>query len=434
MKSWNKETFSPRLLRAFEVGGAQGGDATEADTTGSLVRALLLDAVEARASDVHFDPLLDNIRVGFRIDGTLFEAATLPLEAGLRLMRYCKVQANLDPAPMRLPEDSHFRVVLEGKPLDIRLAGAPCVYGDKLALRLLRRAPVRLRLKELGLREEDRGSIERWLGDMSGMFLVAGPVGSGKTTTLYSLLSELHLTQRSIVTIEDPVEYQLDRINQIEVDAGRGLTFERGLRSILRLDADYILLGEIRDRESARIAMEASSTGRVVLTTMHSRNAAGVITALRSLGIPNYELAASLAFIVAQRLVRKLCLHCRREEPPTESERRWLASLRESIPETVWHAAGCEKCSQTGYFDRTGLFEVLPVDEHVYDLVLAGKDEHGLRAHLRGSGFRPLLTDGLAKAAQGVTDYAELTRIGAQSYLDRAMPLPEEHGASSGKL
>jgi type II secretory ATPase GspE/PulE/Tfp pilus assembly ATPase PilB-like protein len=166
--------------------------------------------------------------------------------------------------------------------------------------------------------------------------------------------------------------------------------------------------------------LEAAGTGRVVLSTMHSRNSAGVVTALRSLGIPNYEMAASLAMIVAQRLVRKLCVHCRREEPPTDAERRWLDSLGEKIPDRAWHAAGCAQCGRSGYHERTGLFEVLPVDQRTYDLIVAGEDEHMLREHLREAGFRPFLQDGLAKAAQGITDLAELTRIGAQSYLDRA--------------
>ena len=208
----------------------------------------------------------------------------------------------------------------------------------------------------------------------------------------YALLTELKLHERNVVTIEDPVEYQLARLNQIEVDLKRGLTFEQGLRSILRLDPDYILLGEVRDRESALIALEAASTGRVVLSTIHSRHSAGVVTALRSLGIPNYEIAASLAVIVAQRLVRKLCVHCRKEAPPTDAKRRWLESLGEQMPQCdcVWHAVGCAQCGHSGYRERTGIFEVLPVDQRTYDLIVAGKDEHTLRQHLRDAGFRPL--------------------------------------------
>jgi general secretion pathway protein E len=420
MDAGNHNVFqTPHLIHGFRA--ALGGivERDEGEITGSWAEALLADALQARATDIHLDSQLDEISVRFRIDGSLHQVASLPPGRGLHLLRYFKVNANLDPAPSLLPEDSHFEFEVDGKVLDVRLTCAPCLFGDKLALRLLRRSSVKHRLSDLGLSNDDHSRIAAWLGDISGMFLVTGPVGSGKTTTLYALLSELHLTDRHVVTIEDPVEYQLPNLNQMEVNLRRGLTFERGLRSILRLDPDFILLGEIRDKESALTAMEAATTGRVVFSTMHSRNAAGAVTALRSLGVPDYEIAASLAFIVGQRLVRKLCAHCRMLEPISNAERRWLESLGEKIPDKAWHPVGCERCGQTGYYDRTGVFEVLPVDELVYDLILAGEDEHTLREHLRAAGFRTLLRDALDKAAEGTTDFAELTRIGMQSYLDR---------------
>jgi len=209
----------------------------------------------------------------------------------------------------------------------------------------------------------------------------------------------------------------MERINQIEIDEKRGLTYENCLRAVLRHDPDYILLGEIRDRESARVAMEASGMGRVMLSTMHGRNAAGVVTALRSLGIGDYEIAASLAFIVAQRLVRRLCPACRQEEAPSDFERRWLENRGENVPKTMWHAKGCDKCHQSGYFERTGIFEVVPLKERIYDLILAGEGEHRLRHELSRAGNRLLLQDGFEKAIRGVTDLSELSRIGAQTYL-----------------
>lgn len=412
--------YAPRMSGASASVPTAEAQPEAAEITAAWARALIDDAVHARASDIHFDPQECEMHIRFRIDGTLHEIARLPQTRALHLLRYFKVAANLDPAASLLPEDSHFQFHAHGKALDIRVTCAPCVLGDKLAMRLLQKAAVKHRLSDLGLRDEDHGSVQQWLGDSSGMFLVGGPVGSGKTTTLYALLAELCLNERNIVTIEDPVEYQLEGVNQMEVNLKRGLTFERGLRSILRLDPDYILLGEIRDKESAVIAMEAASTGRIVLTTMHSRNVAGAVTALRSLGVSNYEIAASLAFIVGQRLVRKLCTHCRQPGTPTSTERQWLESLGEAVPEQAWHPIGCEDCAQTGYYGRTGLFELLPMEERVYDMIIGGQDEHTLRQHLRAGGFRPLLRDGLLKAAEGVTDYAELTRIGAQSYLDQS--------------
>ena len=305
---------TPELSLRLQAALGVNLDSGESETTQSWANALLGDAIQGRASDVHLDSEADGMRLRFRIDGTIQEVASLSLEQGLRLVRYFKVHSGLDPVPSRLPEDSRFHFESDGIPLDVRVACVPCVLGDKMALRLLQRAPVTLRLGDLGLCEHDRTRIEEWLGDISGMFVVAGPIGSGKTTTLYSLLAELNLGKHNIVTIEDPAEYRLENINQIEVNLKRGLTFEQGLRAILRLDADYILLGEIRDRQTALVALEAAATGRVVFTTMHSRNAAGVVTALRGLGVPNHEIAASLAFILAQRLVRKLCAHCRRQE------------------------------------------------------------------------------------------------------------------------
>lgn len=421
MISGNHNVFhAPHLVGAFRTALAGNVELDEGEITGPCARALLADALQARATDIHLDSQLDGTSVRFRIDGALHQVASLPTERGLHLLRYFKVSANLDPAPSLLPEDSHFKFEADGKTMDVRLACAPCLFGDKLALRLLWRSSVKHRLYDLGLPDDDHDRIAAWLGDISGMFLVTGPVGSGKTTTLYALLSELNLTDRHIVTIEDPVEYQLEHLNQMEVNLRRGLTFERGLRSILRLDPDYILLGEIRDKESALTAMEAATTGRVVFSTMHSRSAAGAVTALRGLGVPDHEIAASLAFVVGQRLVRKLCVHCRKLEPLSNAERQWLDSLGEKIRDKAWHPVGCERCGQTGYYDRTGVFEVLPVDELVYDLILAGEDEHTLRKHLRAAGFRPLLRDALDKAAEGITDFPELMRIGAQSYLDHA--------------
>ena len=384
---------------------------------------MLEDALAARASDIHIDPKEEELLIRFRIDGTIRNLVALPKDQGLRLLRYFKVNSGLDPSDALAPEDARLHLRISGAPLDIRLSCAPCVHGDKLALRLLRRSPVTLNLRDLGVNGHDRENIRRWLNDISGVFLVAGPVGSGKTTTLYSILAELNLKELNLMTVEDPVEYELESINQIQIDKRRGVTFDEAMTAMLRLDPDYILLGEIRDQSSAKTAMKAAGTGRVVLTTMHSRNAAGVITALRGLGVRNHEIAASLGFVVAQRLVRKLCTECRIHETPTDAERRWLESIRETVPPKAWPAKGCPRCDGTGYHERTGIFETLPIDEKTYHMVLEGADELSLRQHLRKSGFRPLLRDGLEKAAEGITSFDELTRIGAQTYLENP---PEE--------
>lgn len=382
-------------------------------------RALLADALRERATDIHFDPLESGVRIRFRVDGVLHPLALLKPERGQRLIRYFKANSNLDPAPAILPVDAHLKFDVEGKSVDLRVACAPCVNGEKLALRILQSSRVRLRLDELGLRDDQRGRIERWLGDINGMFLVVGPTGSGKTTMLYSMLAAMHLTARNIITIEDPIEYQIEGISQMQVDTKRGLTFAEGLRSIARLDPDYILLGEIRDEESAAASVEAANSGHVLLSTMHSRDAAGAVTMMRSLGIPNHAIAASLAFVVSARLVRKLCPHCRKQRKPTDADARWLRALGRKVPETVWHAAGCEKCKQSGYIGRTGVFQVWPVEEASYDLILRDGDEHALRDHLRGIGVSSLLESGMEKAEAGITDLSELRTIGIQSYRER---------------
>lgn len=417
----NPVFHQPSLGRRFKASLDAHPPMEVRDPTEEWSRALIGDALAARATDIHIDPKESGLLIRFRIDGSVHDLVTLTKEHGLRPLRYFKVNSGLDPYDALAPEDARLHLEIDGAPLDIRLSCAPCVRGDKLALRLLHRSPLTLTLGELGINDHGRESIHRWLNDISGIFLVAGPVGSGKTTTLYSLLSELNLGERNLMTVEDPVEYELESINQIQVDKKRGVSFDEAMTALLRMDPDYILLGEIRDQASARTAMIAASTGRVVLTTMHSRNAAGVITALRGLGVRNHEIAASLGLIVAQRLVRKLCTECRTREAPTDAEKRWLEFINESVPTEAWHPKGCDHCEGTGYHGRTGIFETLPIDGKTYHMILGGEDELTLRQHLRKSGFRPLLRDGLEKAAGGITSLEELTRIGAQTYLENSL-------------
>jgi len=328
---------------------ARGGEAVAP----ALAKALLEDAVREGATDIHVTPQSRSVQIRFRIDGTLFDVASLAAEEGLRILRYFKTAGDLPTGTAFRPRDARMTFRIDDGELNLRLATAPCIGGEKLAIRILDPNRIEQRIDDLGLRQEDRHDIGLWLGRVSGMFLVAGPTGSGKTTTLYALLHELKLLERSVVTVEDPVEYRIDGIAQMQIDPGRGLTFMTGLKAMLRLDPDYLLLGEIRDGESAQAALEAASAGRALMSTLHSRDAVGAVTALRNWGLQDLEIAAALEVVVAQRLVRKLCPLCRRLEPAEPDEARWLESLRLPAPKRTWHAGGCDRCRGIGFDGRT---------------------------------------------------------------------------------
>jgi general secretion pathway protein E len=373
-----------------------------------LARLILLDASRESATDLHLEPNSQGWRIRMRIDGVLHDTAELPAELGQRLLQHLKTLAGLDPGPVFEPNDSHLSYDVEDRRLDIRLACVPCQFGEKAALRILDPMRVRRRIEQLGLAADQLEEIRHWLGNISGMCLVAGPTSSGKTTTLYALLHELQLVNRSIVTIEDPVEYEIDGITQIQVDERRGLTFPEGLKAMLRLDPDYLVLGETRDPLSARIAVEASGTGRVLMSTLHSRDAVGVVTTLRNWNLSDAEITASLELVIAQRLVRKLCEKCRREEPATPEIQRWLEAFGLAVPKRVWRPAGYRACHKTGYTGRTGLFELWRKTEEDYDAILGHADERTLRRKVAKRHRKTLLDSGLAQARLGVTSLEEV--------------------------
>jgi type II secretory ATPase GspE/PulE/Tfp pilus assembly ATPase PilB-like protein len=265
----------------------------------------------------------------------------------------------------------------------------------------------------LGVSREDAADLEEWLTQITGMCLATGPAGSGKTTTLYALLHELELSDNAVITIEDPVEYAIDGITQIQVNYAHGLTFAEGLKAMLRLDPDFLLVGEMRDEVSARTAVEAAASGHVMMSTLHSPDAMGVVTLLRNWGVADHQIATVLQIVISQRLVRRLCLNCRTQDAPTPLEQAWLTSLNLPAPQKSWHPRGCPACSQTGYAGRIGVFEIWRKTESDYRLLLEHTDEHSLRRHLRERGRKTVLEDGLVKAREGVTSLAELQHMGA---------------------
>ncbi len=373
-----------------------------------LARTLVADALKRRASDIHLEPRALETRIRLRIDGAVVDVASLTHEQAKWLLNQFKAVANLDPVARFTPKDSHARCRLEGYDVDLRLALAPSQHGEALSVRILDPKRLERFIDDLGLTPRNLQRLETWLENVNGMFLAAGPTGSGKTTTVYSLLHELKFADRTIVSLEDPVEYELDGITQVQLDERHHLNFAEGVKSMLRLDPDFLMIGEIRDGASARAAVDAAITGRVLLSTIHSRDAVGVVTALRNWGLADHEISEALSVVVSQRLVRRLCRECREKTIPTDLDVRWLNSLSLPVPAQVWKAVGCGKCSDLGYVGRTGVFEMWELGEKDYELILSHADEHTVRQHLAKLQHLSLLEDGLAKVADGTTTFDEL--------------------------
>lgn len=421
--------YSERLLlsrRIAEVLSAPFADAGE--RTRRLATALLEDAVRERASDIHLDPGIDEYEVRFRIDGALVNVLALPREVGLHLLRFFKTHADLDPAFILRPQDGRAALPVGENEVSVRVATGPGVRGEKIALRILPHALTRPPLDQLGLSTVDYGALTRALHDVRGMILISGPTGSGKTTTLYALVRELARAGRSIVSIEDPVEYVLDDVTQLQVNERQGLTYAEGIRGLLRLDPDVLVLGEMRDPTSARAALEAADSGHILLTTLHARDGAGTLSVLRHFGLDDHEIAVTVDLLVAQRLVRKLCRSCRRLEAPTPQEAQWLKFCGRPIPDKTWHAAGCPKCGGSGYQGRTGVFEIHRLREADADLILSHVDEQTFRRHLRDRGSLSLIEDDLQKVAEGITTISEFQALGGIGFFakDGAATAPIE--------
>lgn len=383
--------------------------------TSEGVRRLLEDAVKARASDIHLDPNSANYCVRFRIDGTLHDVASVSRDEGEHFLRYFRTQAELGLPKPHEAQNGRIHMQILKQPWEIRFSSAPAILGDKLALRLLNSGQLEKRIFELGMSGETLRAIKEWTEESVGMLLVAGPAGCGKTTTLYALLHELKMREQSTVTIEDPVEYRIDGITQIQVSEDHGMTFAEGLRIMLRLDPNYLFVGEIRDRLSAVTAVDAAGAGRVLMSTLHSRDAVGVVTMLRNYGIEDHEIAAALEMVVAQRLVRRLCGHCRKLGEPLETEMQWFTRLGIDPPKQCWHSAGCAACDQTGYHGRIGIFEVWRLSDQCKQDILHHANELELRNKLRTMDHPFLFQDGLLKAAQGLTTIPELQATGTSS-------------------
>ncbi|WP_404337524.1 type II secretion system ATPase GspE [Sphingomonas sp. MMS12-HWE2-04] len=374
-----------------------------------LINALLLEAVKEGASDVHIETQEKRLVVRFRVDGVLRDMIEPPRALAPLLVSRIKVMAKLDIAERRVPQDGRVTLRIGGHDVDARVSTIPTQHGERVVLRLLEKGSLRLDLEALGMNARDREIFYRLLDRPHGMLLVTGPTGSGKTTTLYSALARLNDRKRNIMTVEDPIEYELPGIGQTQVNARTDMTFARGLRAILRQDPDVIMVGEIRDQETAEVAVRSAMTGHFVLSTLHTNSAIGSVTRLIDMGVERYLLAPMLVGVVAQRLVRKLCPECRWQDESTEADSRLLGGVLKP-GKKIWRRGGCDACHGEGYRGRAGLYEVVPVDDRLQKLVHDGASEAELEKAARKLG-PSLLEDGVAKIREGMTTVDEVARV-----------------------
>jgi type IV pilus assembly protein PilB len=379
-----------------------------------LVDHLLRTALTRRASDLHLEPGADGCRIRYRIDGLLHEEDQLPAAVQAPVISRLKVLARLDIAERRLPQDGAFRIRGEGREIDLRVSVIPLLHGEKVVVRLLDQSACVTGLEALGCSEPLLEQLRAQLRRTRGILLVTGPTGSGKTTTLYTIIQALNESIRNIVTVEDPIEYRLAGINQVQVNPEIGLTFAHALRALLRQDPDVILIGEIRDGETAQIAFRAAMTGHLVLSTLHTNDAPSAVTRLLDLGVPRYLVASQLIGVLAQRLARTICPRCRTEAAPQDELLTALQLSREAVAaRPAFAGRGCAHCRGQGYWGRVGLFEPLLLTRGLQELITAGASEQELRSHAITDGMVTLSDDGLSKVWQGLTTMEEVVRVAA---------------------
>jgi len=377
-----------------------------------LVSLLITNAMETRASDIHIEPFENRLIVRYRIDGVLHEVESPPKRLSAAVISRIKIMANLDIAERRLPQDGRIRLRIQGKEIDLRVSTLPTMHGESVVMRILDKGHVALDFRKLGFEDD---TLETFLGVLlqpHGILLVTGPTGSGKTTTLYTALDRLNQPDVKILTVEDPVEYQMSGINQIQVKPQIDLTFANALRSIVRQDPDVIMIGEIRDLETAQIAVQSALTGHLVLSTVHTNDAPSTVNRLLDMGVEDYLLTSTVIGILAQRLVRKLCQHCKESYValPELVEQMRLRRYSNDAEITLWHAKGCTHCAQTGYSGRLSILEMMPMTDAVRSLVMKHENAAVLRAEAIRGGMVTMYEDGLRKALAGVTTFEEVLR------------------------
>jgi len=377
-----------------------------------LINALFQEAVNKKASDIHIEPYEKDLEIRLRVDGIMHKILTPPKIAQEALISRIKVMAGLDIAEKRLPQDGRIRLLIASKDVDVRVSIVPTIHGERVVLRLLDRGQTLLGLRDIGLDNEEAERLEDLVNTTHGMFLVTGPTGSGKTTTLYALIQQLRDEKKNIMTVENPVEYEIKGIAQMQVKSHIGLTFASGLRSILRQDPDCILVGEIRDPETAQTAIQASLTGHVVFSTLHTNNASSTVIRLLDLDVEPYLVSSCLLGILAQRLVRVICPHCKESYLPSDMEKAYF----KEPPKQLYRGKGCLRCLNEGYGGRTGIFELLVIDEELRAMIVAGLDAQSINTKAVKKGMKTINADGLDKALKGITTLNEVLRVTQKEY------------------
>ncbi len=386
-------------------------DAADSNPVRKLINLVLLQAIKDKASDIHFEPFEDEFKMRYRIDGVLYEMMPPPAHIAPAISSRIKVMANLDIAERRMPQDGRIELSVNNQPIDLRVSVLPTMFGESVVMRVLDRSNVALDLDKIGLREEELTTLRQLIHKPNGVVVVTGPTGSGKTTTLYSALRELNDVSSKLITAEDPVEYDIDGIIQCQIKPEIELTFARILRSMLRQDPDVVLVGEIRDHETSKIAIEASLTGHLVFSTLHTNDAPSAIARLLDLGLEPFLVTAALEGIVAQRLVRKICNNCKTEYTPTEEQLMEL-ELRpdDVVGKRFFYGKGCENCNNTGYRGRMGIYEIMLLDDDIRDMIIKHASTQVLRAEAKKRGMRTLRQSGLLAIYDGITSIEEVVR------------------------
>lgn len=401
--------------RGHEIEDQLGvSDTSESDAPViKLVSLIIMEAFKRRASDIHLEPLENRFRIRYRIDGALQDMDPPPKRLQAAIIQRIKIQAGMKISEKRIPQDGRIQVNVRGRDLDLRVSSVPTNHGESIVMRILDKQNLALGLPELGFLSDDQQKFEQLLGLSDGVLLVTGPTGSGKTTTLYACLGQMNTPNRKIITVEDPVEYQMTGVNQVQVNRDVGLDFSSALRSILRQAPNVVMIGEIRDQETADIAMEAALTGHLVFSTLHTNDAPSAITRLVDIGVKPYLVASAVRAVMAQRLVRSICPECKEERVPTDREIKMLGALGASNIQgmKMYKGRGCSMCSNTGYKGRKGIFEIFPMSDDIQRMIFEQRPALELRQAAREAGMRSLREDGLLKVASGMTSLEEVLRV-----------------------